>query len=359
MKHTTSITTNQKVASLAHGYPHAKRSFNYKQAFKLESGNVLHGFHLTYETFGSLNKTKNNAVWVFHALTGDSNPTDWWSGLVGNNKSIDPKHDFIICVNMPGSHYGSINPLSINTESGKSFLHEFPLITTRDMANMYSLLQQSLGINKVKLGIGGSMGGMQLLEWSILQPKLFKNIVLIATNAQHSPWGIAFNETQRMAIENDPTWMNSNPNGGSNGLATARAIAMLSYRNYMPYQVTQHETSPNSIDSFKASSYQQYQGTKLTNRFNAHSYYTLTKSMDAHNVGRSRESVEAALQLIEANTIIVGIESDLLFPIAEQRFLANNIRDAKFETINSIYGHDGFLVEYAQLSYILKKHLKA
>ncbi len=331
--------------------------FTSKASFQLESGAVLPEIHLAFETFGNMNASGDNVIWVFHALTANANPLEWWDGLIGNGKLFNPQEHFIVCVNIPGSSYGSISPLSIDPINSKPYYHDFPIITTRDMVRMYAFLQQKLGIKKIKIGIGGSMGGMQLLEWSIEQPDLFENIVLIATNALHSPWGIAFNETQRMAIENDTTWLQKNEKAGMQGLSTARAIALLSYRNYNPYKHTQSETNDDKIDNFKASSYQNYQGFKLTQRFNAFSYYTLTKSMDSHNVGRGRVSVSEALKKITAKTVVIGIESDLLFPIEEQKLLASEIKDAKFEKIDSIYGHDGFLIEYEQLEKIIKKNI--
>jgi homoserine O-acetyltransferase len=222
---------------------------------------------------------------------------------------------------------------------------------------MYSLLQQSLGIKKILLGIGGSMGGMQLLEWNILNPGLFKHSVLIATNAVHSAWGIAFNETQRMAIETDKTWQEKNDTAGMQGLATARAIALLSYRHYNPFKEKQSEVNTNKIEKFKAGNYQRYQGEKLKQRFNAFSYYALSKSMDSHNVGRNRTSIKDALKQITSKTLVVGIESDLLFPIEEQLFLAKNITNAHFASIDSIYGHDGFLIEYEKLEKIIRNFL--
>jgi len=354
----TTTVDPEKVTTLKQPARHQKTTFRYNKEFVLESGETLPEFHLLYETFGTLNALKDNVIWIFHALTANSNPLEWWSGLAGAGKLFDPEKHFIVCVNMPGSHYGSINPLSIDPKTAKPYYHHFPTITPRDMAKMYSLLQHKLGINKIHLGIGGSMGGMQLLEWNIIAPALFKNTVLIATNAVHSPWGIAFNETQRMAIESDATWQQQNKDAGMQGLSTARAIALLSYRNYNPYKQTQTDAHLNKIHTFKAGSYQRYQGKKLTQRFNAFSYYSLTKSMDAHNVGRNRGSVTEALKGITANTLVVGIQSDLLFPIEEQKFLAAAIPNAHFESIDSIYGHDGFLIEYQQLEKIIRKHVE-
>ena len=254
--------------------------FRYHREFRLESGSVLSELDLAYQTFGVLNDSADNVVWVFHAFTGNADPTEWWDGLVGAGKFFDPAKYFILCVNMPGSCYGSTGPLSQNPITSQPYYHDFPIITTRDMVRMFALLQQALGIVKVYTGIGGSIGGMMLLEWSIEDPGLFENIVLIASNAVQSPWAIAFNEAQRMAIERDATWPQKTETAGIQGMATARAIAMLSYRNYHPYKATQSETDHEKLDDYRGSSYQRYQGEKLTRRFNAFSYYALTKSMD-------------------------------------------------------------------------------
>jgi homoserine O-acetyltransferase len=331
--------------------------FSFSGDFELEVGEILTGFDLSYQTFGKLNADKSNVVWIFHALTANCNPLDWWSGLVGQDKFITPDKYFIVCVNMPGSIYGSINPLSINNKTGKPFYHQFPLITIRDMTNMYDLLRTYLGINHIYMGIGGSMGGMQLLEWSIINPKLFKQVVLIATNAKHSLWGIAFNATQRMAIEADVTWQEQFPDAGKKGLKAARAIAMLSYRNYYSFEYSQHETDVNKLIGFKSESYQYYQGQKLADRFNAFCYYALSRSMDSHNVGRDRTSIEKSLQKIKSRALVIGIESDLLFPIEEQIYLSQYIPNAVFKLIDSPYGHDGFLIEFEQLEKIIEEFL--
>jgi homoserine O-acetyltransferase len=331
--------------------------FSFSGDFELEVGETLTGFDLSYQTFGKLNADKSNVVWIFHALTANCNPLDWWSGLVGRNKFITPDNYFIVCVNMPGSFYGSINPLSINNKTGKPFYQQFPLITIRDMANMYELLRTHLGIDQIYMGIGGSMGGMQLLEWCIINPKLFKQVVLIATNAKHSSWGIAFNATQRMAIEADFTWQQQLPDAGKNGLKAARAIAMLSYRNYYPFEYSQCETDDNKLIGFKSESYQYYQGQKLADRFNSFCYYALSRSMDSHNVGRGRTSTEKALQKIKSKALVIGIESDLLFPIEEQIYLSQYITNALFKLIDSPYGHDGFLIEFEQLEKIIDEFL--
>ncbi len=341
-----------------------KRSevFKYSQPFTLESGAVLQSYHLAYTTWGTLNETKDNVVWIFHALTANSDPAEWWPGLVGEGKLFDPNKYFIVCVNMPGSAYGSISPLDENPETGKPFFHSFPWFTTKDMIRAYQPLRIALGIRKIHIGIGGSMGGQQLLEWAVEEPLLFEHIIPIATNAYHSAWGIAFNASQRMAIEADATWKHEDADAGLEGLKVARSIALLSYRHYEAYGISQIEDSNNLLAGFKSESYQRYQGQKLAKRFNAFSYYVLSKGMDAHNLGRGRESIELALKEIKAHTLVISISNDLLFPIEEQRFLASTINGASFKAIDSFYGHDGFLLEYesitASIVSFLKQHSK-
>jgi homoserine O-acetyltransferase/O-succinyltransferase len=332
--------------------------FHYNSPFTLESGDILQGYHLAYNTFGTLNKNKDNAVWVFHALTANSDATEWWPGLVGEGKLFDPSEYFIICVNMPGSCYGSIGPLEINPATSQPYYHSFPLFTVRDMIRAYMPLKEFLGIEKIHIGIGGSMGGQQLLEWAIEEPELFRFIFPVATNAQHSPWAIAFNASQRFCIEADPRWKLNEAEAGLEGMKTARSVALLSYRSYATYKLGQAEATNEKIDQFNSESYQRYQGEKLAKRFNAFSYYALSRSMDSHNVGRGRGSVIEALHRIKAQTLSIGIKSDLLFPIEEQEYLAAHIEGAKFRQIDSFYGHDGFLLEFEQIQQHITEFIK-
>lgn len=332
--------------------------FNYNKPFTLESGFVLPEFQLTYTTYGKLNEPKDNVVWIFHALTANSDATEWWPGLTGEQKLFNPEDHFIICVNMPGSCYGSIGPLDKNSLTGLQWYHDFPMFTTRDMIRAYQPLKAFLGIDQIYIGIGGSMGGQQLLEWAIEEPALFRHIVLLATNAVHSPWGIAFNATQRHAIEADISWKEKNDQAGMQGMMVARQIALISYRNYHTYGISQSETSAEKTDHFKSESYQQYQGIKLAKRFNAFSYYFLSKSMDAHNVGRKRTNVVSALNKVSAKTLAISISSDILFPPSEQEFIARHIPGAVYEAIDSNYGHDGFLLEFDQISKAITSFLQ-
>lgn len=329
------------------------QTFIYNSAFRLESGVQLPSLKINYSSFGTLNAQKDNVIWVCHALTANSDVSTWWAGLVGEDKFYNPKDHFIICANILGSCYGSSGPLDVDPSTGNSYYLSFPLITIRDMVQAHEVLRKHLGIEKIHTCIGGSLGGQQAMEWAISNPEVIRNLVLLATNASHSPWGIGFNEAQRMAIKADTTWKNNSEHAGREGLKAARALALLSYRNYHTYQRSQQEADNEKVDHFKASSYQNYQGEKLVNRFNAHSYLYLSKAMDSHNVGRGRKSIESALQSIIANTLLIGIKSDILFPVCEQTFLNDHISSSVYKEIDSLYGHDGFLIETEKIQELI------
>lgn len=330
-------------------------TFHYHQPFELESGKTLPGFQLRYTTLGRLNASRSNIVWVCHALTGSSDVTSWWSTLFTEDSPFNPNDHFIICANMPGGCYGSTGPLSINLETGKPYFHSFPALTNRDVVKAFDLLREHLGFEKVNTLIGASLGGQQLLEWAVSKPEVFGHIIAIATNAFHSPWGIAFNEAQRLAIEADPTWKENDERAGLNGMKAARAIGMLSYRHYTGFAQSQSERSTEVTEDFRAATYQRYQGEKLAKRFNAYTYWLLSKMMDSHNLGRGKESVEEALRSIRAKALVISIDTDILFPPEEQQFLAKHIPDATLKTLSSAYGHDGFLVEFETFKKIIKE----
>lgn len=334
-----------------------EHTYQCKEVLPLEAGGTLHGFQLHFTTLGKLNKEKTNVVWVCHALTGSSDFTSWWKPLFDKEGPFNPEKYFIICANMLGGCYGSTGPLSVNPSTGTPFYHDFPTLTNRDVANAFDRLRQHLGFEKIHTLLGGSLGGQQALEWAITCPDVFENLIAIACNAWHSPWGIALNEAQRMAIEADPTWKQpTNANAGAEGLKAARAIGMISYRHYTAFEKTQSEVSPDKIHDFRAASYQRYQGEKLVNRFNAFSYWHLSRLMDGHQVGRNRGGAAAALKNISARTLVIGIDSDVLFPLHEQQYLADHIPNARLGTVTSDYGHDGFLVEFEQINTIIKHH---
>jgi len=330
------------------------KQFNHTKPFQLENGEILAELNITYHVYGKLNADKSNVAWVCHALTANSDATDWWKGVIGENGFIDPEKYFIVCANILGSCYGTAGPLTINQKTNQPYFSSFPMVTIRDMVKAHILLREHLGIDKIHLLMGGSMGGYQVLEWCVMESNSIKNVFVIGTSAAESAWGIAIHTTQRLAIEADPTWKNNNDNAGQKGLKAARAIGMLTYRNYGILVEKQTDNDAEKLDNFKASSYINYQGDKLVNRFNAYSYWLLTKAMDSHNISRGRGGKpEDILKAIKQKALIIGISSDILCPLHEQEFLARHIPNAALVTIDSPYGHDGFITEAEKIS----KHL--
>jgi homoserine O-acetyltransferase len=275
--------------------------------------------------------------------------------MVGKGLTFDTSEYFIVCANILGSCYGTTGPLSVRPETGRKWFNEFPVITIRDIVRVHEILRKYLGIRSIHTIIGSSIGGYQALEYSIMFPDIVKRLIFIASSAKQSPWAIAFNESQRLAIEADASFFMNDENGGKKGLKSARSIALLSYRTSFAYNKTQAEDDDNKTDSFKASSYQAYQGDKLVNRFNAWSYYRLTQLADSHNVGRGRGGVINALHSVKSLTLCIGIRSDILYPVDEQKFVAESVNSGTYAEIDSFFGHDGFLIETGQVSELIKE----
>jgi len=332
--------------------------YRYKQQFRTEGGYILPSLDIAYHTWGRLNESGDNAIWICHALTASSDAEAWWPGMVGDDLLFDTTKYFIVCANIPGSCYGSTGPLSVNEFTGEPWYLDFPLLTTRDVVNSLELLRQHLGISRIKMIIGASVGGQQALEYSIMHPGIIERAVIIASNAKQSPWAVAFNESQRLALEADPSFRIRNPFGGREGLKAARSVALLSYRNQLMYNTTQEERSDALISGFRASSYQAYQGEKLVRRFNPWSYYRLTQMADSHNVGRGRGGLRAALTSIKASVLAIGISSDLLYPADELKLIAGTVNDGSYVEIDSDYGHDGFLTEPEKITQATRRFLQ-
>lgn len=330
------------------------QQYHSSEGLTLESGQQLPFYHLAYTVHGDL---KNPVIWVFHAFTANADPTEWWSKMVGPGLAIDTNQYAVVCANMLGSCYGSSFAGSLEYKLHALYGFDFPILTNRDIVSAFEALRQHLNIDRIYMGIGASMGGQQLMEWSYVQPELFERMFLISTNARHSPWGIAFNEAQRMALMNGDFWSKPDSAAVNEGLRAARSVAMLSYRSYDAYGHTQLDEN-HVYDDFKASSYQQYQGLKLQRRFHPWAYYTLSKAMDSHNMARGRSTFERVLSSIRSITTICGVETDFLFPPSEQKYLASHIPEASFVEIKSNFGHDGFLVEYELLSTLIQDLLK-
>ena len=333
--------------------------YHHSEAITLESGAVLAEVDITYDTFGTLNAAKDNVIWVCHALTANSDVADWWPHTVEEGRFLDPTRYFIVCANFLGSHYGTTSPLSVNPATGEKYYYDFPQITVRDMVKCHQLLAKHLGIERVKLLIGSSIGGFQCMEWAIAEPQFMESVALIATTTCTEPWAAAFNESQRMAIRTDRTWGERRDDAGIDGMAGARSIALISFRGGAAYNATQQDENPAEASfTRRAHSYQQYQGEKLRRRFNAMSYYRLSEAVDSHNIARGRGSIAEALEKIEARALVVAISSDILFPPEAHTPMREHIRDVEYHLIESEFGHDGFLVEHEKLNTIIQNFIR-
>lgn len=315
-----------------------------EQPFVLESGNTVRGLTVAYHTYGTLRNDGDNVVWICHALTGDSDAAQWWRGLVGPGCLLDTERLFVVCANVIGSCYGS-------TEFDDAM---GTVVTIRDQVRAFIRLRHHLKLTNIRLLIGGSMGGQHVLEWAVHEPAVIERIVPIATSARHLPWVVASNAAQRMAIEADSTFYTALPGAGAAGLAAARAMAMLMYRTPLQYSLTQR-SEDERISAYPSESYQRYQGRKLVERFSARAYYVLTRSMDSHDLGRGRGGAGAVLRSVSAQTLSIGIDSDLLFPEPEQQFIADMVPRGQYRRLLSSAGHDAFLIHTERLSTILHK----
>lgn len=330
------------------------------QSFTTESGFEFQNPDVAYKTWGKLNDTKDNVILICHALTGHAAADEWFPGIFGDGRICDPEKYFIVCINVPGSSYGSIGPWTINPSTNEPYLNDFPSITIRDMVRFQQLFLDQLEIKGIELVIGGSLGGMQALEFTI-SDKRIKSAVLIAMSKAHSPWAIGISHTQRTAIKLDPKWNNGNYKKGEGpvkGLATARMLAMITYRTPVDYESKFGRELQNGNELYQVESYLNYQGEKLAGRFDAHSYLILTQAMDSHDVSRNRGPFSEVLQKVKVPVNVVGIESDHLYPIHEQKDLTALLGNATYNEIRSTYGHDAFLIEFEQLNSIIHTFLK-
>jgi homoserine O-acetyltransferase len=333
-------------------------TLKYNQPFLTETGAELPEIEIAYNTWGKLNVEGDNVIWICHALTANSDVESWWPGMVGSGLLFDPDKYFIVCANVLGGCYGTTGPAAVNKLTGNQWLRDFPFITIRDLVNVHEILRKHLKIKKIHTIIGASIGGYQALEYSIMFPDLIERLVVLASGAKQTPWALAFSESMRLAMEADQTFINGEPDGGKKGLKAARSIALISYRTMSAYNQTQQEDDDEKLSSFKASSYQAYQGDKLVKRFNPYSYWCLTNLSDTHNLGRGRGGVTNALNSIKADVICVGIKSDMLFPTDDQKFIASHAKKAEYVEMDSFYGHDGFLIETEKVTSIIRSFWK-
>jgi homoserine O-acetyltransferase len=325
------------------------------EPFILESRTILDNVQIAYRTWGKLNAEGDNGVLVCHAFTGSADLDDWWSPLLGTGRTFDPEQDFIVCSNILGSCYGTTGPTSPNPHTGQPYSPNFPDITIRDMVNLQAQLVKSLGIHSLRLVIGGSLGGMQVLEWPLLYPEQVRAIAVIAASGRHSAWCIGLSEAQRQAVYADPFWQNgyySPENPPNRGLRVVRMIAMTTYRSWPSFR-EKFGRQTQAEKEFTIASYLNYQGDKLIERFDANTYITLTHAMDRHDVTRPNLSYEAVLQSISQPTLIIAIDSDILYPVVEQQELANLIPKAELVFLESHHGHDAFLMDMDALNHLL------
>lgn len=331
--------------------------------FVTEAGFRFDEPEVAFKTWGSLNKEKDNVILICHALTGHAAADEWFPGIFGAGRICDPAKNFIICINVPGSPYGSIGPWSTNPKTGEPYRNSFPEITVRDMVRFQQQLLNQLEIKGIELVLGGSLGGMQALEFVVMDERI-QSAALIAMGKSHSPWAIGISHAQRKAIYTDPEWKDGNykkGEGPKEGLATARMMAMITYRAPSDYDKKFGRKLQGDTSQFQVESYLDYQGKKLAERFDAHSYIILTEAMDSHDVSRGRDSYEEVLGRVNIPVKVIGIDSDHLYSIQEQKELANLLKNGEYHEIKSSYGHDAFLIEFDQINeiiepFIQKKH---
>ncbi|UDY36787.1 homoserine O-acetyltransferase MetX [Dermatobacter hominis] len=343
--------------------------------FRLEGGGLLAEVDVAYEAWGELAPDGSNAVLVCHALTGDAHvagrsgpgqPTPgWWDALVGPGRALDTDRLFVVCSNVLGGCQGTTGPSSIDPETGKPYGSNFPVVTIRDMVRVQALLADRLGIRRWRAVVGGSMGGMQALEWGAMYPERVGALVVASTTASASAQQIAWSHIGRMAVQSDPRfrggdYYDADPGEGPHrGLAVARMCAQVTYRSDEVFTERFHRSMLGGLDFtldplFDVEGYLDYHGTKLARRFDANSYVRLNRAMDLHDLARGRGSTESALARITAPTLVASVRSDGLYPPIQQHVLADGLRsvggDVTWVDIDSPHGHDGFLIETPQLA---------
>ncbi len=353
-----------------------ERFFGFTQPdgmFVLEGGASLKSVTVNYQTYGTLAPEGNNVIYIAHALTGGSlvgpppqqgKEKGWWEPLMGPGRPFDTDRYFIVCSNILGSCYGTTGPTTLDLKTGKPYGMNFPVITIKDMVRVQKILLDHLGVKELVSVVGGSMGGMQALEWAVMYPRMVRSVVAIATSGRFSPIGIAFNQSARRAIMNDPLWRRGQYYGRElprQGLALARIIATITYRSNESFEHRFGREFQGAEDcnpflfyeKFAVESYLNHQGEKLTQRFDPNSYLYLSKAMDLHDLGRGFTSYEAALRRINATVFLMGISTDILFYPREVRGLAVDMRrsgaDARYDELISPHGHDAFLMEFEQM----------
>jgi len=327
--------------------------------FTLESGEELRQVPVGYRTWGRLNDDGTNAIVIGHSLTSSSDASAWWGDCIGPGRALDTDHYFVICANVMGSPYGTVSPVSINPATQQRYGVDLPQATVRDTVALHKLLLDHLGVRQIAFVIGGSMGGMQALEWSFYG-EYVRALVPIGVGGRHSAWCIAWSEAQRQTIFADAAWQGGHYREEcppAAGLAAARMMAMISYRSFTSFQERfgrSHAGVNGSVESpFNVESYLHHHGKKLVNRFDANCYVYLTRLMDSHDVARGRGRYEDVLGQIRQEALVIGIRSDVLYLLEEQEELAEYLPNAELAILEANHGHDTFLIEQETLSDIV------
>jgi len=339
----------------------------------LESGEMLSPVTLAYETYGELNAKKSNAVLVLHALSGDAHAAGangWWGSIIGPGKGLDTNKYFVICSNVIGGCRGSTGPSSTNPKTGKPYGTDFPLITIGDMVHAQTHLIDHLGIEKLLAVIGGSMGGMQVLQWMVAYPERIQSAIPIATTLKHTPQQIAFNEVGRQAIIADPDWKNGHYYSSAvpaKGLAVARMIGHITYMSDTSMaekfgRRVREDKEPFKFGAeFEVEGYLQYQGDNFVKRFDANSYLYITKAIDYFNILNGNKNLANIFKGLKAKVLVIAFKSDWLYPSYQSQDIMKACKLAGVDTtyceINSTYGHDAFLLETEQETQLIKHFL--
>ena len=323
--------------------------------FRLENGAVLDEVDIAYRTWGDIENAADRAILICHALTGSADVDAWWPGIIGAGRAFDPEHDFIVCANILGSCYGTTGPANLKPCGKERYRADFPRVSVRDMVELQRVLLDALGIGRVELVTGPSLGGMQALEWAASYPERVGSVVPIGVGGRHSAWCIGVSEAQRAAIKADPKFKDGYytlDEPPEDGLAAARMMAVCTYRSWDSFdQRFGRETREEG--RYQVQSYLRHQGRKINDRFDANTYITLTHAMHTHDLARGRGSYEQVLASIEQPALVVSVSSDTLYPPQEQELLANRLPNARYEILTSEHGHDGFLIETERLGALI------
>jgi homoserine O-acetyltransferase/O-succinyltransferase len=330
--------------------------------FILESGKTLRGAQLKYEMTG---RQAGPVILVCHASTGShlgvgtEEKPGWWRGLISPSSYINTDDYLVVTFNVLGGCDGSTGPASINPETGEPYRMTFPQLTVRDIVHAQYKALDELGISSLEAVIGGSLGGMQALEWGLLYPSFVKKMFLLASTPYFSDYGIAFNYIGKTAIISDPNWQDGNYVHSSdvNGLKVARIAGMVTYRSRELFD-GRFNRSKASEDQFQVESYLAYQGKKLANRFDPNSYLYLMEAMNSHDIGRDRGGWREAASQFQPELAALGFTNDLIYPPAVMKEFASLVPGAAYYEIETLFGHDGFLTEFEKWGYLIKEHLE-